>query len=143
MKGRLSCADGVRLRGRLERRGVALSIAAMTSIIAGTASATPVPIALASSTIRVSALFAAGQATAATAPVAFLTEAMLHAMYYSKLKTTVAVTLSLAVLGGGLGWLGIRTLGKPAFPEAAAFVPSPVEKPAEKQPESAVPMAWL
>jgi RNA polymerase sigma factor (sigma-70 family) len=92
------------LAQRLTRRGVALSSGALALTLAQHAASAAVPAPLALSTIQAATLLAAGQAAAAaSAPVAALTEGVLHAMFMTKVKTTLAIVLTVAVLGGGAG----------------------------------------
>src|SRR5206468_4114750 len=82
----------VMLAKRLTRRGVVFSggpVAAALSAGSGWASAPP---ALVASTIKAASLLAAGQAAGVTsAKVAALTEGVMKAMLFTKLKTAIAV----------------------------------------------------
>jgi RNA polymerase sigma factor (sigma-70 family) len=89
------------LRGRLIRRGVALSAPVLAAALAGEASAA-LPVALIGSTVTAATLFAAGQSTAGgalTASALTQTEGALQAMYLSKLRTVTALLLTVVVLG--------------------------------------------
>jgi RNA polymerase sigma factor (sigma-70 family) len=90
------------LRGRLVRRGVTLSVPALSAALTAEATAA-VPASLCSSIIAAAAQFAAGNVTAssgtASAPVFTLAEGVLRAMYLSKLRTTAAIILILGLLG--------------------------------------------
>jgi RNA polymerase sigma factor (sigma-70 family) len=99
-----------RLRARLTRRGVTLAAGVLAADGAGEASA-GVPGSLVASTLRAALVGTAEKAAAAgiiTAEAAALTKGALHAMWLTKLKTTVALVLSMALIGGG-GALTYRT----------------------------------
>jgi RNA polymerase sigma factor (sigma-70 family) len=108
-----------RLRGRLVRRGVVLSAAALAAA-ANKASAAVVPAEWVETTIRAALAVAAGTApTAVTSvPVAALTEGALRAMFMTKLKVTVAVLLLGGFLLATAGVLGSRML-TPAIAQEA------------------------
>ncbi len=91
------------LQARLARRGVTASAAALTTALAQASASAVVPASLISSTVESASLIAAG--SAATAPVAALTQGVLHSMFMTKLKIVAALTLSIGVLGGGTGWV--------------------------------------
>jgi RNA polymerase sigma factor (sigma-70 family) len=104
----LGCARGTvlsrlargreRLRGRLVRRGVALSVWALALALAERAAPAAVPAALVEGTVRVAAGAAAGAVPAA---VAALTKGVLRAMFLSKLKVAGAVLLAVAAAVAG------------------------------------------
>jgi RNA polymerase sigma factor (sigma-70 family) len=88
------------LAGRLSRRGLAISGAALAALAEGAASA-QVPAALVCSTTRAAALVAAGQLAAVTTPAAVLMRGALKAMLMAKLKLVVGTVLVAAALGAG------------------------------------------
>src|SRR5439155_10512685 len=94
-----------RLRVRLQRRGVGLTVGILSAVLAHEAAASALPSHLLVSTTKAAMLVAAGQATtgAISAHVVALTQGVLHAMFLSKLKIVVAVliTLGLAAVGAG------------------------------------------
>jgi RNA polymerase sigma factor (sigma-70 family) len=90
------------LAGRLTRRGVALSGAALAAAVTGSASAR-VPPALVWGTARAAALAAAGRLAAVATPAAGLTREVMKAMLLAKLKAVAATVVVLAALGG-LAW---------------------------------------
>jgi len=113
LSSRLATARKLLAR-RLRRRGVTLSIACLTSLLAqGTVSAA-VPASLLVSTTNVAMLVAAGQAVASgTVPVkvAALTEGVLKMMFLTKLKLTAMVVSGVAVVGLGTGGLLYQARG--------------------------------
>jgi RNA polymerase sigma factor (sigma-70 family) len=102
------------LAARLARRGLALSGAALATVLATEAAA--VPPALVTSTVKAATAFAAGQAAGLiSARVAALAGGVLKAMSMTKLTIATVVLLAAAVLGTGTGWLLHQALAdKPA-----------------------------
>jgi RNA polymerase sigma factor (sigma-70 family) len=106
-----------RLRGRLARRGVALSAAALAGAVSANATAATVPAALVSAALRAALLGGGARAAAAgavSAQAAALTEGVVQAMLLTKVKGVAAVVLALAVVGGGGGALSYRAAAGPA-----------------------------
>jgi RNA polymerase sigma-70 factor (ECF subfamily) len=109
VKGRLNRAREM-LRGRLARRGLALSAGSLTAALVPPASAAPAG--LLDVTAKAGLCFAAGNAAAgglASAQAVALTKGLLNTMFLSKLKIVAALVLSLAVLGGA-GGIAYQTL---------------------------------
>jgi RNA polymerase sigma-70 factor (ECF subfamily) len=108
-----------RLRDRLVRRGVALSVSALGVVLVEKAVPAVVPAAVAEGALKAAALTVAGQATAGAIPatVVALTKEVLRAMFLSKLKALAAGVLALgvavAVIVGGARW---ALADKPAAP---------------------------
>jgi RNA polymerase sigma factor (sigma-70 family) len=100
-----------RLRSRLTRRGVTLTAGALTVAGWSAQASAAVPACLVVSTMKAALLGTAEHAAAAgviTAQAATFTKGALHAMWISKLQTTVtALVLSVALIGGG----GLFTYG--------------------------------
>jgi RNA polymerase sigma factor (sigma-70 family) len=86
-----------RLRDRLVRRGVALSVWTLVTVLGEKA----VPAALAEGAIEAAVRIAAGKAAAGAIPatVAALTKGVLRAMFLRKLKVVAAVLLGVTVAG--------------------------------------------
>jgi hypothetical protein len=113
--GRLGVSEGTlssrlarakeQLRGRLTRRGLALSAAALASALSREAHAVIVAPALVDSTIRVATLVAAGSSLAGvvSTSVATLTEGVLKAMLFAKLKMIVLGVVTVALVTTGVG----------------------------------------
>jgi RNA polymerase sigma factor (sigma-70 family) len=131
--GQLRCPEGtvagrlararIMLAKRLTRRGVVLSCGALAAVLAQQASA-GVPTSVAASTIKAASLLAAGKAAATGAisvKVAALTEGVMKAMLFTKLKTVLAVVLILGFVATGATVLTCRTAAgqedKPALAE--------------------------
>lgn len=113
------------LRDRLERRGVALSVAALTTLLTQHA-APAAPAAVVSQACHVAhTLVLTGQALTSVVPasVAALAEGVLHTMYLAKLKMFVAVAAGLLLLVG-TGLLAHEVLAD-APPVVAAAEPAP------------------
>jgi RNA polymerase sigma factor (sigma-70 family) len=120
---RLGCPKGTvlsrlsrareQLRRGLERRGVTLTTAAFTALVAENATAA-VPTALFDTTLTSALLFAGSQAVAAgtiSAPAVAAAEGVLKTMSLIKLKIAVAVVLLVAVAGYGAGMLAYQSGG--------------------------------
>jgi RNA polymerase sigma factor (sigma-70 family) len=138
--GRLARARAM-LAERLARQGVTLSATALATALAHSAEAAAVPMPLVVSTSKAATALAAGQAAAAgvvSASVAALMEGVLQAMFLTKLKTVMAVLLTVSIVGTGVGALTIRTLATdtPTSQRQEEPVPTPSteEKAAEPPP---------
>jgi RNA polymerase sigma factor (sigma-70 family) len=113
--GRLGVSEGTlssrlarakeQLRNRLTRRGLALSAAGLASALSQEAHAVIVAPALVDSTIRVATLVAAGSSLAGvvSTSVATLTEGVLTAMLFAKLKLIVLGVVTVALVTAGAG----------------------------------------
>jgi RNA polymerase sigma factor (sigma-70 family) len=130
------------LAKRLARRGVTLSGAALTTVLARNVASARVPDSVVSSTIHAATLVAVGQSAAAGAipvQVAVLAEGVLKAMLMSKLKAVVAVVLVLGLLATGATVLTSHTATAKAQPPAAE---KPVEAPAKQKQEKEAFTVW-
>ncbi len=128
---RLGCPKGTvqsrlawgreRLRTRLRRRGVALSLATSAAWLLPQTQAPALPVALADATVQSARLFAAGPSAAGPlpSPAASLAQGVLHAMFLSKLKGILALGLVLVVLGAGAGFWLNRAPAAVAAPDEA------------------------
>ncbi len=127
-----------RLRQRLLRRGVGLSVAGLVAVLAPAAPAA-VPAALVPATSRLALLFAtrgAALAGLASAPAVQLAQGVLHAMFLTKLKGAAAVILAAAVVTTG-SWGVFRTAApaqENSAPAAEAADP-PAAQPQPPNPE--------
>jgi len=133
--GRLARAR-IMLAKRLTRRGVALSGGALAAVLSQQAASAGVPTSVVVSTIKAASLLAAGKAAATGAisvKVAALTEGVMKAMLFTKLKTVIAVVLILGFVATGATVLTCRTAvgqeDKPALAE------KPVATSAKQEPE--------
>jgi hypothetical protein len=93
-----------RLRQRLARRGVSVSVAALAGLLANEAAAA-VPRRLASATAHAALLAVAGRhlgGAGRAAPASLLAEASLKSLTTEKLKFAAIVVLGALVIGGGL-----------------------------------------
>ncbi len=149
----LGCAEGTvasrlsrareRLRARLVRRGLAVSVAVVTTVLAEKAAPAAVGAALVETTAKAALQFAAGGPAAlgaVSARAAALAKGALRAMWVTKLKTVAAVVLVAALLGAGLGGLLYNKLSA-APPPAGRDQPgyTPTEPPAPDQDLLTVP----
>lgn len=104
------------LRTRLARRGLALSGAVLATTLMEHSASTAVPSSLALTTVQTAVKFAAGQALAAGAvspQVALLTKGALQAMFFVKLKVTLAVVLAIGLAGTTAGVVSQALAGRP------------------------------
>jgi RNA polymerase sigma factor (sigma-70 family) len=132
-----------RLRQRLVRRGVGLSIAGLVAMLAPAAGAT-VPAALVPATSHLALAFASGGpalAGLASAPPVQLAEGVLRAMLFTKIKGALAMVLAAAVVTTG-SW---RVFRAPApaqeTPSPAVEVPDPA--PPKTQPADPGSETWV
>jgi serpin B len=132
--GQLGCSRGTiasrlarardLLRGRLARRGLVLTAAAVATALAEDAGATPLPAGLLTTTLKAAMAYTAATAVASPAAVA-LAEGALRAMFLSKLKVAAATAAAVVLLGAGAGWLWPRAEAEPAAPEPPPAAPAP------------------
>lgn len=95
-----------RLRRRLERRGWALSAAALASVLADKALAGAIPAELVRATFGGALAYAAGSTAAGsllTSKSLALTEGVVRIMWYDKMKVMTGVVLALVLAGTGGG----------------------------------------
>jgi RNA polymerase sigma factor (sigma-70 family) len=107
LAGRLSRARAALAR-RLERRGVALAGGPLAAALAPGGAPAGVPAPLVVSTARAATQVAAADAAAGLVPaqVAVLTEGVLKAMFWTKLKVAALVLLTAGAAGAGVAFLG-------------------------------------
>jgi RNA polymerase sigma factor (sigma-70 family) len=125
------------LAGRLQRRGLTLSVGVVAALMAQHAAPAAVPEALTETTV----LAVAGTAAGVSIKVAALTEGVLKAMLIAKLKTTAGVVLGVLLLGavaGGLAYPGNGAAHERAGqPDGAA----PADPPAAGERARAIVLA--
>jgi RNA polymerase sigma factor (sigma-70 family) len=97
-----------RLRSRLTRRGVTLSVVGTSALFGGRSLSAAVSAELVHSTTCAARLFVGGPAGPAVTAV-MLARSVLRALFLDKLKVACVALLSVAVLGGGLSRLGQPT----------------------------------
>jgi RNA polymerase sigma factor (sigma-70 family) len=119
------------LRGRLTRRGLALSAGVVAVALSRGTVPAAVPTTLAAATATAASRIAAGQAAAVPAPVLALAEGVLRAMWWNKLKVAAAALLAAVLLAAGIGGAMPRTPA--AAPEAEAKAPAAA--PADEAPK--------
>ena len=101
--GQVARISSVFVHPLFARRGLGLLGGAMAAGLSQGAASACVPAALESATIQAASLFAVGQAAtgAISVPVAALTEGVLKAMLFTKLKVATAILLAVALAGVG------------------------------------------
>jgi RNA polymerase sigma factor (sigma-70 family) len=120
--GRLARAR-VMLAKRLARHGLAVSGAALAGVLSQGAAAACVPTSVVSSTIKAASLLAAGTLAAAgvvSPTVSALTEGVLKAMFWTKLKAATGVCLAISLilmLGSALGYHALAAHKEPTNKE--------------------------
>ncbi|HBI43829.1 MAG TPA: hypothetical protein DDY78_13415 [Planctomycetales bacterium] len=131
------------LRGRLTRRGLALSAATTAVLAAERTVSAALPAVLVHTTLKAALLFAAGKAVAGAVSSQALTwtQGVLRTMFLSKIKILAAVALLMGATGTGAGLLmslkaeappTAKTDPPPAANKAEAAKP-PVETPDENE----------
>jgi RNA polymerase sigma factor (sigma-70 family) len=115
------------LRGRLARRGLALSVAGVVALLGHQAPA--VPLSLAQTTLRAAALLAVGKALtgAVSAPVLSAVEGTMRDLLLSRFKLLALLMLGLCAAGAGVVALG----GAPPVPET----PAPAKEAPQPKPK--------
>lgn len=129
-----------RLRARLTRRGVSLSVG-LAGLLSADAAAAPVSSELAASTVRTALWITTSKGLAADTtcgPAVNLMEGVLHTMWSAKIRLLVLVLVTAGALAGGAGLLARRVLGAGPFMEAAAA--EPPRQPATEPPGPAKPV---
>lgn len=135
VSGRLSRARDL-LRGRLARRGLAPSVAAIEVALGNMASAAPPPAPLFESALRAAVLSESGSAAVAgavSARAVALTEGVSRAMSLTRLKVMAAALLAFCLLGTGATLLAYHALGADQK-EMKEAKEEPAPKPADKPP---------
>jgi RNA polymerase sigma factor (sigma-70 family) len=146
-----------RLRARLTRRGVALSTAALATLLVEKAASGSAPGLLVASAVRAASYSTAGEALAAgvvSAHAAALSQGVLQGSFMAKLNATPLLFVAVGVLGSGVGLLAQRApahqrtheisssrsepteerpiaLARPGDADVSMFPPSDVEPAAE------------
>jgi RNA polymerase sigma factor (sigma-70 family) len=149
LSGRLTMARRM-LAQRLRRRGVALSGAALATVLAPDVASACVPPALLSSTLKAAAALATGQAAvgAVSSEVAALMHGMLKSMLLAKLKLSTVVLLTVATVGGSAGGYAYHLTSQAAAPSEAngsslqldtRVAATPIAEPPPAQPKKATP----
>jgi RNA polymerase sigma factor (sigma-70 family) len=104
--GRLARGRGM-LAKRLAKRGITLTVSALTAVLAQNLASAGMPISVATSTIGAATLFAAGQTAAdvISVKVAALAEEVVKTMLLTKCKLATATLAVIATTLLGAGWL--------------------------------------
>jgi RNA polymerase sigma factor (sigma-70 family) len=141
LKGRLERGREL-LRRRLERRGLAFSVALLVTALSQTAARATLPAPLLAATVNAAMPIAAGTTAAAgsiSASVAALMEGVLPTMTMIRFALTTALVLALGTLTAGTGWIAYQALaGGPASQEPGQVAPvpkdaAPTQAPADQQ----------
>jgi RNA polymerase sigma factor (sigma-70 family) len=126
LKGRLERAREL-LRGRLARRGLALSVGTLAVVLSENAAAAAVPPAVLNTTLQAAAPLLAGQLAASALPAEFLAVAEgtgCIATLVPALKQILSVVAAMVCIGGGLAGLALYSLWGLGANEAAAHTRS-------------------
>jgi hypothetical protein len=140
--GRLARARAM-LAKRLTERGVTLSGGVLAAVLSRNVACGGVPDSVVSSAIKTASLLAAGQAAAGGAisvKVAALTEGVMKAMLFTKLRAALAVVLILGFVATGATMLTCRTAAGQDDRKPAAE--KPVEPAAKQEKEKEAFTAW-
>jgi len=141
---RLGCAQGTihsrlawaraRLRSRLVRRGVTISVPGLAATLS-CQSAAAVPASLVAATIRLGLAAATGKAATAAGvfPVAVLAEGVMRTMFFAKVRAVAAASFVICALGLGAGVIGPSALADKPFapPTLVPGKPDTIQLPAE------------
>jgi RNA polymerase sigma factor (sigma-70 family) len=122
----------VLLARRLTRRGVSLSGASLATALVLYEASARVPARVVSTTVDTAAQFAAGTLGPGVvrAPVAALTQGVLHSMFLSKLKAVLALVVAAGILGTAVTGLAIHaTAGEQPKAKAKAEPEGKTGKP--------------
>lgn len=129
-----------RLKDRLARRGLILSLALLTSLLSAEAGAAELPATFIATTSKAASLFVAGEAgagigaSALSSRIASLAEGALRKMFYANLRMAVLIGVLFVCIGGGTGWIVSQAKGaegrgqgqKAVTPSTPAVAPTPV-----------------
>jgi len=131
-----------RLRARLSRRGVALSVSLLAVPFSETESVAAVPMALADAAARIATLSLSGQAgvVAITPSAVILMEGVLHSMLFARIKFYAIAFLMLAVLGSAAGVFSYRSLAAERQAGNAEQAAAPADAPAANDLPAADPV---
>ncbi|HEV3084651.1 MAG TPA: sigma-70 family RNA polymerase sigma factor [Gemmataceae bacterium] len=109
VKGRLARARGL-LRTQLARRGIGLSLTALTAGLAEEVALASVPSVLMTTTVQIAIKFAVTGAAKTSTRAASLADAALKAMAVAQFKIGTLVVLAFVVFSVGLGLVGHRVM---------------------------------
>jgi RNA polymerase sigma factor (sigma-70 family) len=124
-----------RLRGRLTRRGVTLSVGALSLVLTERLALAALPSPLVVLTLRGASATASGKATpVVSASILALVEGVVRTMFVSKLKTVVGVFVLCGVVGTGAGVLALQP--PPPQPDDPKV---PAEAKAQEKQEDRLP----
>jgi RNA polymerase sigma factor (sigma-70 family) len=129
-----------RLRGRLTRRGLALTAAALAAALPAKAASAARTGALIDSTVKAALSFAAGNSATTGVPSAAavsLMEGVLRSMFLTKVKWAAGMLLVGAVLGAGLGLWTYHPATADAVERKKEDVPRPAPKEVDDAPAAA------
>jgi hypothetical protein len=124
------------LAGRLTRRGIGLSGASLAAALVQYEASATVAVSIGSRTVDIAVRVAVGSSAsdAVRAPVATLTQGVLHSMWLSKLKTVLALVVAAGVLGTAVTGLAVQaTAGEEPKPKAGPD--GKAGKPADDPPD--------
>ena len=132
------------LARRLTQRGVALSGGALVAVLSQKVGSAGVPLSVVESTIAAASLVSAGKAAsgAISVKVGALTEGVMKAMLFNKLKSALVVVLILGILATGATILTCRTAAGHDDKKPAAETPVEPAAKQEKEKDKEAFTAW-
>jgi RNA polymerase sigma factor (sigma-70 family) len=134
------------LAKRLTRRGIAIPGAALAGLLTGEAVAMSMPTAVATNTIRIVRMFAAGQSVAASAMasnVAALMDGVIKSMLLAKLKITVVALGAVVAIAAIAGLAGLHRATQAAEPQQTPKTEKPAVPRAVKPKAEGAPIEIL
>ncbi|MGE3804565.1 MAG: RNA polymerase sigma factor [Gemmataceae bacterium] len=126
VKGRLARARDL-LRGRLARRGVTLSATAIAALVTEHGASASVPGAVVARALQAARCGLAGQ-PGASGTVQQIAQGVMSTMRIAMWKRAGVMVLGLALVAGGLGWVGLHALAVPDLAQDTPERPVPFVK---------------
>jgi RNA polymerase sigma factor (sigma-70 family) len=132
------------LRGRLARRGLTLSSALVTGLLAQNAGQGAIAASLVASTARAALLFATGKTAAAgavSAGAVALLQGVTRVMFWTKLKIVMVLFLAVGLCTAGAGLLTHQAAARQTVARQAEALAAATAQPAGKETDKSLPTA--